>query len=66
VVTLTHFDNEKGKLKWIVAAGPGWGGDRKVVGIQIGDFRFDDEFEVLLYICLLQQKLNSNNMDLEC
>ena len=66
MVPVTHFDNEKGKLKWMIAASPGWGEDRKVVGIQIGDFRFDGELEVLLYMCLLQQKLNSNTMGREC
>ena len=59
---MTHFDNEKGKCKLIIAASPGWGEDSKVAHIQIGDFKLDDELDVLFHIYLLQQKQNSSKL----
>lgn len=47
---MTHFDNEKGKCKSIIAASPGWGEDSKVAHIQTGDFKFDDELDVLFHV----------------
>lgn len=48
-----YFDNEKWKFKLIVVVSSGLGEDGKGVRMYIGNFKFEDELEVLFCICFL-------------